>query len=614
MLRWPLMWLLVWASLFPLAHALDTAGPQDIAIAPNGALWAVSDTVRGEVLLLQAESEVVRARIPMPGVPAGMAWSRTSDRLFVAERLTGDLVEVDVTTGSVRRRERVARRPTGITIGGDGRRVYMCDSATDTVVEVDLADGKAKPLVAVGRQPQQVAITAEGILVILPLLPDGAADMSAGLQVTILDPRQSEPHRVRLPAGATAGRGLTLSPDGRLVAVSHVIARANLPTIIADAGWVNTNAISFIDVPTARRVVTISLDRPSAGAADPWGVAFADEGATLWVAASGVHELIRLDVARLLGLIAGKVSVDDPALPQLWRDIRRDPAQIVELADDLAAMQGAGLITRIPLPHGGPRGLAMTSAQLPVTALYFAGSLASVQRDGLVRQFRLGAGADLDPIRQGERIFHDASLTYQGWLSCATCHIDGRSDGQTWDRLNDGVGNPKNTRSLIGATHRAPAMALGVYPDARAAIIAGFQTITFRDAPEQDIAAVVRYLAAKQAEPSPWLDAGGKLSDAAERGQILFEGAGDCRSCHQGPWRSDFKRHRIGTGRGLDAGKAFTTPILTELWRTPPYLHDGSAATLRSIFRERNPDRAHGNADMLSETQLDELVQFLLSL
>ena len=607
-------WLLVWSCLHPQVHAVDTAGLLELAPAPNGTLWAVSDVIRNEVILLQAETDVVRTRIPLPEGPAGLAWSSSSDRLYVAERRTGDIVEVDLATGSVRHRARVARRPSGIALSANGAQLYICDSATDAILALDLASGAVQTLPVNGHQPQQVEITPEGHLVVLPLLPQGAADPAAGLQVTILDPRRSSSRVVSLPAGSTAGRGLALSPDGRLAAVSHVIARANLPTIIADAGWVNTNAISLIDVQMARLIATVALDRPSVGAADPWGVAFADGGATLWVAASGVHAFLRIDITRLRGLISGEESVEDPTLPQVWRDMRRDPALVMRLADDLTALAGAGLVKRIALPHGGPRGLAITPDQEPVTTLYFGGSLAHVQRDGEIRQYRLSANADLDPIRQGERIFHDGSATYQGWLSCATCHVDGRSDGLNWDRLNDGVGNPKNTRSLIGATHRAPAMALGVYPDAQAAIAAGFQTITFRDAPEEDIAAVVRYLAAQQPEPSPWLDANGKRSEAAERGRLLFEGTGDCISCHKGTWRSDFKRHRIGTGRGLDTGKAFTTPILTELWRTPPYLHDGSAATLRAIFQDRNPEHAHGEADQLTEAQLDDLIWFLLSL
>ena len=45
---------------------------------------------------------------------------------------------------------------------------------------------------------------------------------------------------------------------------------------------------------------------------------------------------------------------------------------------------------------------------------------------------------------RGNMYFHDATLGFQGWQSCASCHPnDARADGLNWDLLNDGLGNPK---------------------------------------------------------------------------------------------------------------------------------------------------------------------------
>jgi cytochrome c peroxidase len=48
-----------------------------------------------------------------------------------------------------------------------------------------------------------------------------------------------------------------------------------------------------------------------------------------------------------------------------------------------------------------------------------------------------------------ERLFHDATIGHQSWQSCASCHPDGRAGGLNWDLLNDGIGNPKNTKSVF---------------------------------------------------------------------------------------------------------------------------------------------------------------------
>lgn len=58
----------------------------------------------------------------------------------------------------------------------------------------------------------------------------------------------------------------------------------------------------------------------------------------------------------------------------------------------------------------------------------------------------------------------------------------------------------------------------------------------------------------------------------------------------------------------------FDTPTLIELWRTAPYLHDGSAATLRDVLTTANPDDKHGKTSHLTADQLNDLIAYLLSL
>ena len=50
------------------------------------------------------------------------------------------------------------------------------------------------------------------------------------------------------------------------------------------------------------------------------------------------------------------------------------------------------------------------------------------------------------------------------------------------------------------------------------------------------------------------------------------------------------------------------------IWRTAPYLYDGRADTLESLFREHNPDDLHGETSDLSDAELKDLVEYLRSL
>jgi len=58
----------------------------------------------------------------------------------------------------------------------------------------------------------------------------------------------------------------------------------------------------------------------------------------------------------------------------------------------------------------------------------------------------------------------------------------------------------------------------------------------------------------------------------------------------------------------------YDTPTLVELFRTGPYLHDGSAITLREVLKERNAGDPHGKTSHLNEEQMADLVEYLMSL
>jgi cytochrome c peroxidase len=69
----------------------------------------------------------------------------------------------------------------------------------------------------------------------------------------------------------------------------------------------------------------------------------------------------------------------------------------------------------------------------------------------------------------------------------------------------------------------------------------------------------------------------------------------------------------VGTETVVDRpGDRFDTPSLIECWRTAPYLHDGSAATLREVLTQKNPQQ-HGQTSQLSSKQLEELIVYVLS-
>jgi cytochrome c peroxidase len=61
-------------------------------------------------------------------------------------------------------------------------------------------------------------------------------------------------------------------------------------------------------------------------------------------------------------------------------------------------------------------------------------------------------------------------------------------------------------------------------------------------------------------------------------------------------------------------GPLIDTPTLRFLYDSAPYLHDGSAATLRDVLTTKNPSDKHGVTSHLTAQELDDLIAFLSAL
>ena len=603
--------------------------PHTLAYSPDGARLAATDPTGGRLWLISIGSGESRP-VALEGAPEGVVWG-ADGHLFVAETGAASVAEVDATSGRVLRRMPVGPRPHGLALAPRRGWLLAANSATHSVSVLDLATGAERIRVPVRREPEMIAVSSdESRAMVGNLLPTGRADQPGhGAAVSLLDLEHlDKPRHVRLPSGSSSLRGVAVSPDGRFGYVVHILGRTNVPTTQLERGWVNTNALTIVDLEGAQVYATVLLDHPLEGAADPWGVALSPDGASLWITLAGVHQLAHVDLARLHSYLEGGLPEDhplartgsySPGTESVWLRIRRDPTLRAELVNDLAALHAADLIERVELEGAlGPRGLALApDGRTLAVASHFTGEVltASSENGVLTSRLVLGERSAPDPVRRGRQLFHDATLCFQHWLSCATCHPgEARVDGMNWDNLNDGIGNPKNLKSLLHAHETAPLLWRGLRPDLDTSLERGFRFMLRQPQPDE-IAAVRAYLCSLEPVPSPFLEQDGSLSAAAERGRVLFESDGTgCAACHPGPLLTDRKLHNVGTRSELDHEDSFDTPSLVEIYRTAPYLHDGSAATLRDVLITRNGDDRHGITSELDAAQLDDLISYLRSL
>lgn len=346
----------------------------------------------------------------------------------------------------------------------------------------------------------------------------------------------------------------------------------------------NTNAVSVIDASSQEFIGAVVMDETDRGAGGIWDVAC--DGRYLVTSQSGTHDVSVVDYAAMIDKLENYANPEELDYDMYFiQDVRR----------------------RLALSGNGPRAITLNEGKLYVPT-YFSDTLNVIDleqgRSEIVayNPDRMESAVDI-----GERAFNDAGLCYQNWQSCNGCHPnEGRMDGMNWDLMNDGIGNPKNCKSLL-LSHRTPkCMISGIRDSAGIAVRAGYKYIQFCDIPEDMALCVDEYLASLEPLPSPYL-VDGRLSAKAEEGRKLYERFG-CADCHSGPYYTDMKMHRIGEDIEFEQG--WDTPTLIEVWRTAPYLFDGRAATMEEVFYVYK----HGIDGKISRKEAEELAEYVNSL
>lgn len=514
-------------------------------IAKEGKAYVSCFDTRGEIVTVDLKEGKIVNTVPVGAGAEAPAWSKEEDKIFVCNRFAGTVSEVDVKNGKVTREVKVLREPSKVVVSPDGKYLFVANA-----------------------------------------LPAQRADVDyVACCVSVIDLASFQKVKdIRLENGSNALRGATLSPDGKYLFVSHNLGRFTVPTSQLQQGWMNTNAMSVVDVASLEFKGAVLLDEPERGAAGVWGVECTP--GYLIVSHSGTHEISVIDY------------------PELIKKFEAYPDKMA-LNYDLHFLYG--IRERIALKGNGPRNFIVRDQEV-IVPMFFSDDLNRYDLNTKqLSEVALNPGRQETMAQKGERIFNDAAFCFQNWQSCNGCHPgDARTDGMNWDLMNDGVGNSKNCKSLLLSLETPPCMISGIRANAHVANRAGFKYIQFMELKEEDAACVDAYVASLKPVPSPYL-VDGELSEKAKKGRKVFERL-KCDACHSGPYYTDMKMHRIGEDIEFEQG--WDTPTLIEVWRTAPYLFDGRAATMEQVFGVYK----HGVDKKLSKTDLDALVEYVNSL
>ncbi len=579
--------------------------PTALAVAKNGKSLYIAEYTAKQIAVYDiVKSKVVKV-IRVSGNPSGIALDSDGKILYVTIDSPSGIVQlVDLSKSKPTDTIAVGHSPLSPVLSPDNKTLYVCNRFDNSVSVIDTTARKTIAKVQVSREPVSADITPDGkslyVANFLPGVPANGDYVSSEVSVIDTSSKKVKKH-ILLPNGSSSLRGIAISPDGKYAYVTHILSRFNMPTTQLERGWMNTNALSIIDITEAELVNTVLLDDLDLGSANPWAVICSPDGSAICVTSAGTHELSIIDRIKLHERLANAKNGSNHS------------GTAAEVSSDLTFL--LRIRQRVKLNGNGPRAVAIIGSTAYI-AEYFSDSIGvcSIKSNAanIPVSVALGPKKQLTASRRGEMLFNDANLCFQKWQSCISCHPDARADGLNWDLMNDGIGNPKNTRSMLLSHKTPPVMITGIRANAEAAVRSGIKFIQFAACPDEDASAIDEYLKNLDPIPSPYL-VNGKLSEAAERGKKVFDKA-ECSSCHSGALFTDMKSYDVGTGTDMETGSKFDTPTLIECWRTGPYLYDGRALTIEEVLTKYNQRNRHGITSNLTRRELDDLIQYVLSL
>jgi YVTN family beta-propeller protein len=547
--------------------------PVALALSPEGKWLYVANRDSGTVSTIDVEQRTVVAETEVGQRLSDLVAVPGTSRLLAADEQAHEIVLLDVSGDDLNVQHRLPVSPYPVTIqvmpGGKMATVTSLWSRRLSFVELD-GEPKVATVLDLPFAPRCQTLLAEHNRLIV-------AD-SFGGKLALVDPTLRKLVAEREFPGHNV-RGLGVSADGRMLLVAHQMLNDLAHSIRNDIHWglLMSNDLRWLRVDSVlaggKQLYhgghMHPLGEANRGGGDPGGIAVAADG-TVVVAISGVSELA----------------------------IGRE--------EDFA-------MQRLHLPDRPTDVCISADGQLAFVASTFddSVSIVDVPKRKLLETVSLGPAPELSQAQQGERLFYDARLSHDGWMSCHSCHTDGHANGQKNDNFSDrSFGAPKRVLSLLGVKDTLPLAWNGQVKTLERQIDNSVHNTMQREEtlPRDQVQAIAAYLKTLELPP-PLAALRGDADDAAiERGRLVFEDR-DCASCHAPPNYTTPRVYDVGLADSQGV-REFNPPSLRGLSHRGSLLHDSRAKSLEEVFLEhKHPSDSEWTAE-----EVQNLAAFLRSL
>ena len=565
-------------------------------ISADGKLLACSNRDSGTVTIVDLQTLAKLYEVPVGHKPEGVSFVGQTHELAVAVYADDKIVLINADDGTSTGQTDVFDEPYGVVSTPDGQRLYVTLDYPGRIVEIAAGDRQVVRELAVGSFTRGIALESErprAYVTEYYTATVKAVDLASGAVVDEWPGASSD----------NLARQIVLNPRRPKAYVPHMRSKIQAVhgegSIFPYVGVMDTNGSDA----ARRKRIPMDAFRGALVTANPWEVAVAPDGRTLYVVFAGTDDMFVAAV------------VDDD-----YREL--EYRQYLRIGSNPRAVR---------VSPDGSRFYVYNALDFNVVA-YDAQSLQVV---GEVRVTDNPLGAE---VLLGKKLFYSALQPMVGrrWISCSRCHPDVEPDGRTWHNP-EGL---RNTQSLAGMAWTHPIHWSADRDEVqdfehtiRGPLMQGQGLIrgvvkTSLGEPNKGLShqldALAVYSNSHRFTLSPHAKSG--LSEAAERGRTLFlSDEVGCAKCHSGPIYTDsqprepskYVMHDVGTcgdDPSEKLGPAFDTPTLLGVYRTAPYLHDGKAATLQDVLTIYNKGDRHGRTSHLSAAEVSDLVEFLKAL
>ncbi len=595
------------------AQALRYKTPLNLAISPDGAELYVACEASDTLIVVDIASRRVVAEIETGGQPTDVALSPDGSRAYVTNRLDDTMAVVDTRSWRVLETIAVGDEPHGVLTDRSGEHIYVLNTSSDSISVLDARSLKETRRLTASRSPWSLSMTPDGrqIAVTNNLSRFVEFRTPSISEVTLVGTDQSVVEGRVEVQGANLMQGIAWHPSGEFALITLNRTKNLVPMTRLLQGWTITNGMGV--VWQDGRVDQVLLDEPHLCFPDPADVAISPNGKYAFVTSSGSDRVAVVDVNKLIRMLQ-----------------EASPYEREHVYPNHLGKPTEFIVKHIPT-KGSPRGVVFSdngSTAYVANALDDSVTVIDVDRLEAVGRIDLGGPKEITKVRFGERMFHNADITFHRQFSCHSCHPDGHIDGLTYDIEPDGIGvSPVDNRTLRGILDTAPFKWEGTNPSLQRQCGPRLAVFFTRIDPftPTELSALDNYICTIPRPPNRYREVGGKLTPAQRRGKTVFERTATndgrvipvenrCVTCHFAPLFTDRTRRDIGTKMWLDRESEFDVPHLNNIYDSAPYLHNGISATLEEIWTRHNPYDEHGVTNDMTKDQLNDLMEYLKTL